>query len=155
MGLAAGVVLVAALVLGLLVFALFDQGRARKASASLRSMAEEVGALPIASMRNGAQIVFLRRQAGASDTPFIMLHAGESRPMSADEIRRLWNGGRLWWYHAGETPPVGLRYYLRYVDGQYTPSCRLAKPDDPSALSDQGDRAESDNDVAQTPSVPG
>lgn len=118
-----------ALVVALLGFALLDQSRARKASVSLRSAAEEMGAMPIASMRNGAQIVFLRRDASTSDAPFVMLHAGESREVSAAEIRRLWNGGRLWWYHTGETPPLGLSYYLRYLDGHYASTCQCQHAD--------------------------
>jgi hypothetical protein len=125
MGLAAGLASVAALVLALLAFALFDQSRARRASESLRATAEAMGVMPIASMRNGAQIVFLRNEAAASDTPFVMVHGGESRPMSAAEVRRLWNSGRLWWYYVDETPPLGLLYYLRYVNGDYSPTCRL------------------------------
>jgi hypothetical protein len=125
MGLAAGLTGATALVIALLAFALFDQGRARRASVSLRATAESMGVMPIASMRNGAQIVFLRNEAATSDTPFLMLHAGESRPMSAGEIRRLWNRGRLWWYYVDETPPLGLHYYLRYVNGDYSATCRL------------------------------
>jgi hypothetical protein len=125
MGLAVGLAGVATLVLALLVFALFDQSRARRASASLRATAESMGVMPIASMRNGAQIVFLRNEAATSDTPFVMLHGDESRPMSGTEIRRLWNRGRLWWYYVDETPPLGLSYYLRYVDGDYSSTCRL------------------------------
>lgn len=125
MGLAAGLAGVATLVLVLFVFAFFDQSRARRASVSLRATAESMGVMPIASMRNGAQIVFLRNEAAASDTPFVMLHGGESRPMSGMEIRRLWNRGRLWWYYVDETPPLGLQYYLRYVNGDYSPTCRL------------------------------
>ncbi len=125
MGLAAGLAGVAALVLALVAFALFDQGRARRASVSLRATAESMGVMPIASMRNGAQIVFLRNEAATNDAPFVMLHGSESRPISGTEIRRLWHRGRLWWYYIDETPPLGLRYYLRYVDGDYSATCRL------------------------------
>lgn len=120
---AIGLVSAATLVVALLVWALIDQGRARKASESLRLTAEKTGALPIASLRNGAQIVFFRRDASSSDTPFAMILAGETRPMSSAEIRSLWSMGRLWWYHTGETPPLGLSYYLRYLDGQYSSAC--------------------------------
>jgi hypothetical protein len=125
MGLATWAAVVVVLVLGLLAFALFDQSRARKASASLLSTADDMVALPIASMRNGAQIILLRRLAATSEAPFVLLHAGESRHLSADEIKHLWKRGRLWWYYADETPPLGLSYYLRYVDGHYSPACRL------------------------------
>lgn len=140
-----GLASVAMLVLALLVWAVFDQGRARKASESLRATAETMGVLPIASMRDGAQIVFFRRDASSSDAPFAMLHAGESRPMTAAEIRSLWNKGRLWWYHAGETPPLGLSYYLRYVDGQYASVCSCTSGPDPGPDPGAGrDRAGAD-----------
>ena len=133
MGLAAWLAGGAVVVVALLGFALLDQSRARKASGSLRAAADEMGAMPIASMRNGAQIVILRRDASTSDAPFVMLHAGESRPMSAAEIRRLWNSGRLWWYHTGETPPLGLSYYLRYLDGHYASACQCHQHGDSCA----------------------
>jgi hypothetical protein len=125
MGLALWFAVGAVLVAALLGFMFFDQSRARGASDSLRLVAAEMSALPIASMRNGAQIVFLRQEAATSDTPFIMLHAGETSRLSAADIKRLWNRGRLWWYYDNETPPLGLSYYLRYLDGQYVSACRL------------------------------
>jgi hypothetical protein len=143
MGLALWLAGGAVLLLALFAFALLDQSRARKASVLLRSAAEELGAMPIASMRNGAQIVFLRRDVSTSDAPFVMLHAGESRPMSAAEIRRLWNSGRLWWYHADETPPLGLSYYLRYLDGHYASACRC-NPADSCEVGACGDHGESE-----------
>lgn len=144
MGLATWLASAAMLVVAILALALFDQARARKASESLRSTAESMGAMPIASMRNGAQIVFSRRDASSSETPFTMVHAGESRPLSAAEIQSLWNRGRLWWYHTGETPPLGLSYYLRYVDGQYFSACKCAfeTDSDAGAKHAEGERGE-------------
>lgn len=134
-----------ALVLALLGLAFLDQSRARKASVSLRLAAEEMGAMPIASMRNGAQILFLRKDASTSDAPFVMLHVGESRPMSAAEIRRLWNSGRLWWYHTGETPPLGLSYYLRYLDGHYASVCQCHQHADSCEVGACGGHDESES----------
>jgi hypothetical protein len=145
MGLALWLAAGAALVLALLGLALLDQSRARRASESLHSAAEEMGAMPIASMRNGAQIVFLRRDASTSDAPFVILRAGESQHVSAAEIRRLWNSGRLWWYHTGETPPLGLSYYLRYLDGHYASSCQCHLHDDSCAVGALGDHDESEH----------
>jgi hypothetical protein len=142
-----GLASVVALAVILVAWAIFDQGRAGRASESLRATAETMGALPIASMRDGAQIIFFRQDASSSDTPFAMLLAGESRPMTAAEIRGLWKRGRLWWYHTGETPPLGLTYYLRYVDGQYASSCSCVSKSDPVVdRARAGDAAEVDDD---------
>lgn len=121
----------ALLLVALVALALIDQRRAGRASELLRSTADELGAMPIASMRNGAQIVLSRRDCSTSDTPFTMLSAGESRPLSAEEVRHLWRWGRLWWYHTGETPPLGLQYYLRYLDGHYASVCQCSHRPDP------------------------
>lgn len=92
--------------------------RACQLNTMLRLKAEGLNAWPVAALRGGQHIVLDFRHHDPKSTPFIMLDGLQSKPISGDEIGRLWRRGRLRWYWAGQSQddPIGLRHYLVYAD---------------------------------------
>jgi hypothetical protein len=99
----------------------------RRVDPELREAAETIDAWPIATIRGrpGDKVVLHHRSGPDHPAGFVVLSAGRATPISADELRRLWNTTRLRWYRP--LGHLGMRQFKWYVS---------ANPDElaPSAL---------------------
>jgi hypothetical protein len=103
---------------------LIDTVIGRRVDPALRDAADAAGAWPIATMRGrpGAKIILRHTSDDDALAGFFVLSGAHTAPISANEIRRLWNWGRLRWYRPSR---LGIRQFSWYVGanpGELEPS---------------------------------